>query len=259
MKIMIRVALLSCLLPASLALAQVDDWPSTAEQAPRLRSAPRATVPEGPVTSWAPLRFQVGLETRTTWMMDDAARRLAGKRAPTGAGLSLQADVLRPNDTITVRVDLGWVTTSTSNVQDSTSLVEKLDTNVLSLGLSARYNLLRWLAPYARLAGGVGWDKLTLSGGEGSLHDRQFYGQGSAGAGISLRSPGLRFWQSPSAPFLGIMGQIEGGYVVAPGGDFALQASPPGSAANAIPTTPVAIGHVGRSAPYLRVSLGIAF
>jgi len=81
---------------------------------------------------------------------------------------------------------------------------------VLSLGLSARYNLLRWLAPYARLAGGVGWDKLTLSGGEGSLHDRQFYGQGSAGAGISLRSPGLRFWQSPSAPFLGIMGQIEG-------------------------------------------------
>ena len=155
MKTMMRVALLLCLLPASLASAQVDDWPSATEQAqgPRPRPVPRLTPPAGPATSWDPLRFQVGLETRTTWMMDDAARRLAGKRAPTGGGLSLQADVLRPNDMITVRVDLGWVKTSTSNVQDSTSLVERLDTNVLSLGLSARTNLLRWLAPYARLAG----------------------------------------------------------------------------------------------------------
>jgi hypothetical protein len=79
------------------------------------------------------------------------------------------------------------------------------------------------------------------------------------GAGLSLRSPSLRFWQSPSAPFVGVMGQIEGGFALATGSDFTLQSSPAGAGASPIPTTPVAIGHAGRGAPYLRVSFGIAF
>jgi hypothetical protein len=55
------------------------------------------------------------------------------------------------------------------------------------------------------------------------------------------------------------MGQIEGGYALATGSDFSLQSSPAGSGPSTIPTSPVALGHVGRSAPYLRVSFGIAF
>jgi hypothetical protein len=258
-----------CLLPTSLARAQVsshqdspyDEWqPAPAPRlAPQPRPAAQLFAPEGPVTSWDPLRFEVALETRTTWLLDDGAKRLAGKRAPTGGGLSLQADVLRPNDRATLRVDLSWVTTSTSNFQDTSDFAERLDTNVISLGLSARYHLLRWLAPYARLAGGLGWDKLTVFDGVGSLHDRKVFGQGTAGAGVSLRSPGLRFWQSPSAPLVGVMGQIEGGYALASGSDFSLQSSPGGSGASTIPTSPVAIGHVGRNAPYLRLAAGIAF
>jgi len=247
------------LLPASPASAQVYDWNGAVRQPPQPRLAPPLTVPEGPVTSWDPLRFAVAFETRTTWLLDDSAKRLAGKRAPTGGGLSLQADILRPDDKLAARLDLGWVTTTSSTFQDNSMLTEKLETNILSLGLSARYNLLRWLAPYARIAGGVGWDKLTVGNGASDLHDRQVFGQGSVGAGLSLRSPGLRFWQSPSAPFVGVMGQIEGGYALATGSDFALQSSPAGSGANTIPTAPVAIGHAGRSAPYLRISFGIAF
>jgi hypothetical protein len=256
------------LLPAVPASAQVYDWnsddrPAPPRPTPRLTARPAAqlTVPQGPVTSWEPLRFEVALETRTNWLLDDSAKRLAGKRAPTGAGLSLQADVLRPNDKIAARLDLGWVTTSTTTTQDNSMLTEKLDTNSISLGLSARYNLLRWLAPYARLAGGVGWDKITVGDGTGDLHDRRVFGQGSVGAGLSLRSVGLHFWQSPSsrsAPLVGVMGQIEGGYALATGSDIALQSSP-ASGANTIPTSPVTLGHVGRSAPYLRVSFGIAF
>ena len=247
------------LLPSAPASAQVYDWNGGVRQTPQLRPAPQLTVPEGPVTSWDPLRFEVAGETRTNWLLDDSAKRLAGRRAPTGGGLSLQADVLRPNDKMAARLDLGWVTTTTTTYQDGSILTEKLETNLISLGLSARYNLLRWLAPYARLAGGVGWDKLTVGAGTGNLHDRQVFGQGSAGAGLSLRSPGLRFWQSPSAPFVGVMGQIEGGFALATGSDFALQSSPAGSGTSTIPTAPVAIGHAGRSAPYLRVSFGIAF
>ena len=257
----------TCLLPTSLARAQdsayqgssYDDWPSAPRPAPQPKPAAQVFVPEGPVTSWDPLRFEVALETRTTWLLADAAKRVAGKRAPTAGGLSLQADVLRPNDKATLRVDLSWVTSSASNFQEDTNLGEKLDTNVISLGLSLRYRLLRWLAPYARLAGGVGWDKLTLGSGTGSLHDRKVFGQGTAGAGVSLRSPGLRVWQSPSAPFLGVMGQIEGGYALSSGSDFSLQSAPGGAGSSPIPTSPVAIGHVGRNAPYLRISAGIAF
>jgi hypothetical protein len=244
---------------ASAQPAQSSDWPYATQQSPRVRPAPQLTQPEGPVVSWDPLRFQVGLESRTTWLFDDGAKRLAGKRAPAGGGLSVQADILRPSDKVAARLDLGWVTTSNSTYQDTTNLEERLETNVIALGVSARYSLLRWLAPYARLAGGIGWDKVTVGNGSTSLHDRQLFGQGSAGAGLSLRTPGLRFWQSPTAPLVGAAGQIEGGYALASGSDFSLQSAPAGSAATPIPTNSVAIGHVGRSAPYLRITLGITF
>jgi hypothetical protein len=91
------------------------------------------------------------------------------------------------------------------------------------------------------------------------MHDRQVFGQGSAGAGIMVRSPGLRFWQSAAAPFVGLLAQIEAGYTVASGSDFALQSSPSGTAQGTIPTTTVALGHVDRSAPYLRLMAGVAF
>ena len=246
------------LLPCLPASAQPYEWSGTPQQTAQPRPAAQLTVPEGPVTSWDPLRFEVGLESRTTWLLDDGAKRLAGKHAPSGGGLSLQADVLRPNDQMAARLDLSWITSTANNYQDGYGLSERLESNVISLGVSLRYNLLRWVGPYARLAGGVGWDKLTVGSGASRLHDRQIYGQGSAGAGLSLRSPGLRFSQSAWSPVVAIMGQIEGGFAVASGSDFNLQSSP-SDAEGAIPTTPVAIGHVARSAPYLRVSLGIAF
>jgi hypothetical protein len=246
------------LLPASRAWAQAGyGWAPLPQPAPR--PATQIAVPEVPTTSWDPLRFEVALESRTTWPLDDAAKRLAGKRAQTSGGLSLQADVLRPNDRATLRVDLSWLTTSASSFQDGSNLAEKFETNAISLGLSARYHLWRWLAPYARLAGGVGWDKLTVGNGAGSLHDRKVFGQGSVGAGVLLRSKGLRVWQSPSALLVAAMGQIEGGYALASGSDFSLRSSPGDTGTSPIPTSPVAIGHVSRSAPYLRVSAGIAF
>ncbi len=256
------LALLAALgvLPTSRAWAQAGyAWPAAPQSAPQPQPVSRIAVPEVPATSWDPLRFEVALESRTTWPLDDAAKRLAGKRAQTGGGLSLQADVLRPNDKASLRADLSWLTTSTSNFQDSTNLAERLDTNAISLGLSACYHPWRWLAPYARLAGGVGWDKLTLGDGASSLHDRKVFGQGSAGAGVSLRSPGLRLGQAWWAPLVAVMGQIEGGYVLASGSDFSLQSSPGDAGSSTIPTSPVAIGHVSRSAPYLRISAGIAF
>ena len=225
------------------------------QQQPVQQPKPQLTEPEGPVTSWDPLRFGVALEGRTTWPISNAAKRLAGGQTPTGAGLTLQGDVYRGGEKLAVRLDLGWVNTSTSSLQDSSGLSERFENNLFSLGVSARYHIFRWLAPFVRLTGGGGWDKLTVS----DLHDRQSFAEGSLGGGVFLRTPGLRLWQGASAPFFGLVGNLEGGYALATSSDFSLHSSPPSTSTTPIPTSPVPIGTVGRSAPYLRFSLGIAF
>ena len=216
---------------------------------------PPLTEPEGPVTSWAPLRFGVALEGRTTWPINNAAKRLVGSQTRTGAGLTLQGDVYRQGDKLAVRLDLAWVNTTTTSLQDSSGLSERFENNLFSLGVSARYHIFRWLAPFVRLTGGGGWDKLTVS----DLHDRQSFSEGSLGGGFFLRTPGLRLWQGDSAPFLGLVGNLEGGYALATSSDFSLHSSPASTSTTPIPTSPVPIGTVGRSAPYVRFSLGIAF
>jgi hypothetical protein len=238
-------------------------WPPQAQPMPRQLPRAELAVPrpvradelEGPVTSWDPLRFAVAFESRTFWPLDGAQKRLVGKRAPTGGGLSVQADVFRPDDRVAVRLDLGWTNNSTVQTWSGTSRSENIESDLFVLGASLRYHVLRWLAPYARVSGGLGRDRLTVV----DMKDRQYFGQATAGAGVFLRTPGLRLWQGSFAPFFGLCGQIEGGYALASGSDFSLQASLPSSTPDPIPTSDVALGHVGRTAPYLRVSLGLAF
>ena len=167
-------------------------------QAPIVDEARRTQLfeAEGPVVSWEPLRFAVAVEGRVTRPLDDGAKRLASEKWPPGAGVSVQADVLRPSAEVAVRLDLGWTSTKHSSYQPDSyqygsSLREELETNLFQLGAQARYHLLPWLAPYLRLSGGLGRDKLTV----GVMRDRQWFGQAAAGAGIFLRSPGLRLWQ----------------------------------------------------------------
>ena len=256
-------AVTALFLSTAVAFAQTTEaWPYARLQAPPKRPTSDFLQPELPVTSWDPLRFAVAVEGQTRWPQNDAAKRLAGTRSPTSGGVTAQAEIFRPTTKAAVRVDLGWTTFSVLNAQDGANDAtsnERLKTNVITLGLSARYAVLPWLSPYVRLAGGIGWDKLQVQEGSGAMNERETFGQGSAGAGIMFRSPGLRFWQSPSAPFVGLLAQIEGGYTVASGSDFALQSSPSGSGKATIPTTTVALGHVDRSAPYLRVMAGVGF
>jgi hypothetical protein len=217
---------------------------------------PRPAEPaeaQEPTTSWAPLRFAVALESRTTWLYDDGAKRMVGGKRPAAGGLSLQADVLRPRDNVAARIDLGLVTLSRSASMNGVS--EQLKSNLVTLGLSLRYELLHWLAPYARVAGGLGWDKLTVA----DLHDRKLFGHGSVGAGLFLRSPGLHLWRGTRSPALALVGQVEGGYALASGSDFVLRSDGRSGSEKPIPTSDVPLGHVARNVPYLRVSLGLAF
>lgn len=217
--------------------------------------AHRPVAAQGPVFSWDPPRFAVAFESQSSWLVHDSAKRIAGHERTSAVGLSLQADVLRPRPGIAVRLDLAWVRSSATSYQAERSLSEQVETQRLSLGVAVRYEWLPYLSPFARVAAGLGHEKVTVA----DLHDRHYYGQGSVGAGLVLRSPGLRLSQGDRAPLLGLIAHLEGGYALASSSDIVLHADAPSSNAKPIPTSEVRLGRVERDAPYLRVSLGLAF
>ena len=242
----------AALLPALPAVA--NDAPSPAAQA----SMPGASEPEASSTSWEPLRFVLAAEIQTAWMLQGDARRLWGKRSPAGAGLSLSYDAPRVARKTTVGLDLSWLATTVSTTDDL-DLPQKTTTQVFGLGLSVRYDVFRWLSPYARVAGGMGWAAFTLGSPDFYLHDRSFLYQGSAGAGLLVRSPAVRLSHSGRLPALAFVGRVEGGYTLGNATDFSLQLHSDGSNKAPIPVEPVSEGGVVRRFPYLRISLGVGF
>jgi hypothetical protein len=233
-------------------MAAADDASEPAGFRPELSSSPTAASR----FSWKPLRYGVAIENRTSWQLDDAAERLMGKRVPRAGGLSLQYDALELDGKFTLGLDLVWLESRMSSTLEYSSVTEKLNRNQFDLGVSLRYQVWRWLAPYLRVAGGMGWDRLRLSQGADLLADTRGFGEGSFGGGIFLRTPSLRMGRRFD---LGIMARVEGGYVVATGSEFALKSSQARSGADAIPTSTVTAGHIDRNVPYLRVMFGVGF
>jgi hypothetical protein len=217
----------------------------------------RLASPEAPSrTSWAPIRYALAFENRTTWLQDSAAKRMLGKRTSTEGGLSLHYDAIEVLDGTTLDLDLGWLTMKASPTLDYSAETEQLKRNILSLGVSLRRHLWSWLAPYARMAGGLGWDNLQVGAGDSTLHDTRRFGEATFGAGLYLRTMG---WQIRPLPALGIIARVEGGYALGSETAFSLKSNLPASGSNRVPTSPVPAGSIARNAPYLRVMVGIGF
>jgi hypothetical protein len=138
-------------------------------------------------------------------------------------------------------------------------LPQKSSTQAFDLGLSLRYRVFRWLSPYARVAGGMGWATLSVGSPGFALRDRAFLYQGSAGGGLLFRSPGVRLVRSQRWPPVAFVGRVEGGYTMGNDASFSLKPSLSGSTKDPIPLAPVSVGEVTRRFPYLRVSLGVGF
>jgi hypothetical protein len=247
----------TALLPALPATADGPTPPAT--QA----AIPEASEPTLPTTAWEPLRFALAAEFQTGWMLQDDARRLWGKRSVGGVGLSFSYDAIRLGGRMTLGLDVSWLATKTSTTMDSTAtgfnLPQKSSTQVFNLGLSLRYNVFRWLSPYARVAGGTGWAALTLGSAGFDLRDRAVIYQGSAGAGLLVRSAGVRVGRTRKWPTLAFVGCVEGGYTMGNATSFSLKSSVDGSNKDPIPVAPVSIGEVTRRFPYLRISIGVGF
>jgi hypothetical protein len=248
---------------AWLVVAAVFSFPaaSTAaeEESNAVQSDPWATQPSSPSLSfsWKPLRYLAGLESKTAWLQDSSAKRMMGKRTSREGGLSLGCDLLDVLDKTTLAVDLGWLATRASTSLEFSGETEQLHRNLFVLGVSLRYQLWwQWLAPYLRVAGAGGWDKLTVGPDDGYLRDTRRFGEISVGGGLYLRSPGLSLGKT--RPF-GLIARIEGGYSVGSSSSFTLKSTLPTSGDNVIPIAPIAAGSIARNVPYLRVMVGIGF
>ena len=219
---------------------------------------PAAIEPEPPSRSWEPFRFSLSAEVQTAWMLQDDARRLWGKRSLAGAGLSLAYDAIDFGGKTTLGLDLSWLST-TASTTNSLDLTQKTSTHVFNLGLSLRYEVFRWLSPYARVAGGMGWTSLSMGSSGLDLHDRVLLYQGSAGAGLLVRSPSVRIGHTRRWPSLAVVGRVEGGYIMGNATSFSLKSSLNGSNQDPIPLEPVSVGQAARRFPYLRITIGVGF
>jgi len=247
--------LISCiagLLPALPAAAQGPDWTATETVVPAV------SQPEVPVATWDPMHLSLSAEVRNAWILQDDAQRLAGKRQLTSGGLSLSYDALKLGSKMTLGLDLSWLSSKVSSGATAT-LAQETKTQVFELGLSLRYEILHWLAPYARVGGGMGWMDFSISQPGFDLRDRAHLYQGSAGAGLFARSPGLSLGRTKRSPRVAFVGRVEGGYTIGSSMDFTLDLHADGARKNPIPVAPVAMGEVPRRFPYLRVSVGVGF
>jgi hypothetical protein len=182
-------------------------------------------------------------------------------RARPAAGLSLQADVLRPND----KLAAGWISAGSRPPTRPSRTTTNLDRAVGNQRDLARPFRALQPAALARAVRPAGW-----WGGLGQSHGGQrrlracTTGRSSArapwGAGISLRSPGLRFWQSPSAPFGGRHGPDRGRLRPGVGQRLLLEivASEPRRQTPS-PQAPSPSGTSGAARPTCASRLGIAF
>ena len=191
-------------------------------------------------------------------MLQDDARRLWGKPGLFGEGLSVSYEALRVGGKTTLGLDLSWLATMASTPPDS-QLSQKTSTQVFDLGLTARYQVFRWLSPYARVAGGMGWEVLSIASSGLDLRDRVFLYQGSAGAGLFFRSAGLRFDRTRPWPQVAFVGRVEGGYTIGNATDFLLKLHSDGSNKDPIAVEPVSVGEVVRRFPYMRITVGVGF
>jgi hypothetical protein len=132
----------------------------------------------------------------------------------------------------------------------------ELTSNRFYGGVQARYLLLPFLEPYARLAGGAERNEATLTQVTGeTLNGSATSPFASLGAGFSVHSVLPKTLSRTSRFPAFVFGvNVEGGYTVARSMSLAL--TPDGSSPR-IPTQDTSLGSLDRSGPYVRVGLDV--
>lgn len=178
---------------------------------------------------------------------------------PPVAGLAFGRDVARLGAWFTLAAEVAWRIENTEG-RVRQAVDAQLVTNQFQAAVTLRADFWRWLAPYARLSGGVANLDVKLASESAQLRDDAWAPFGSAGAGVMLTG-GSWFegagWTRGRVSFF-----VEGGYQLMASPTFRVEEPPPEDEREAndrIAPQALTLGTLNPSAAYLRIGVGLRF
>jgi hypothetical protein len=226
-----------------------------------LVTAGTARAAETVVAQPAPaLPFQLSLDAETVWHLDRGYRVFSSDRSDAGGGYSAALDVARvARGTLAVGAGLQGGGAEQGLYQGQ--LRAKLDLLTPAIFATLRWPVHRWFQPHLRVAADGTWAKLSLTPADGqTLSGRDFSPGASAGLGFSLRTSALRTAIRNGTVGLAAALIFEGGFHVGAPLGFEVTRNRPTDdklANDRLPAGSTAVGDLGRSQPYLRISFAL--
>jgi hypothetical protein len=204
--------------------------------------------------------FTLSIDTQRQWHRDQSYRLFGTRRSDLDQGLSATVEVGRVGrGLLDVGAGVQW-SDATATWGGGNEAKRDQITPLLSAAL--RWPVHRWFQPHLRVAGDLTRAHLRLTTNEGGVfEDRLWSPGGSVGAGFrlttgtlstALRGGGLGF----AAALV-----FEGGMHVGAPLSFDVARPTPADkkvAADQIPAASVPVGDLGRTEPYLRISLALS-
>lgn len=191
------------------------------------------------------------------WRLDPAHTAFDNTSGGFAAGLALWVDLNNPDAPFVLGLEAGL--TATSNEGSLRGAYQtSLGAVVPQVGIVARWQPLDWLAPYARVAGGFGYNtwRLTPNNGGATLGDEAFNGVGTAGLGVLVQTP--RIFRRAGWRGGRLLLGVESGMTFASGVDITVGPPAGDPDPELLPVEPTSLGTVNASGPYLRMLVGLA-
>lgn len=217
----------------------------------------RPPPPSGPIDQ----PFNLAVNTDVVWNSSRGFDLFADNDLQTRVGLSA-GYAIATTSRFSLVPALGWSTDKQHSSGLFGGALQSADLRAHDLygSFALRYEVLAFLEPHARVAGGVSLTDVDLSFAKDAARfdTRSTGGFGTLGAGFTLKTPD-RALQTSSGRLaslqLGVL--VEGGYRLASKTTVKLRGSDENGLR--IPVSSPTLGRLGTSGPYMRIALGGRF
>lgn len=204
--------------------------------------------------------FSLSVPIDGTWPSDAAYKLFRNEQQLPGFGLALAYDA-RLAKKLVLAPYAEWLQESSSGMWQNEGDA-RLAVDSVAAGAVVRVPIKTWLQPFVRVGGGLSFGRasLQLPGGGGALSGNARSAFVRAGAGLMARTPALALMDD-LLPAVALSFAIEGGFIAAGKFDFTVAGPKPASAGGEDPIAvgSIPIGQLGRSRPYMRITLGVHF
>jgi hypothetical protein len=208
--------------------------------------------------------FDIAFLVQTVWNTDPAYDFFAERDTLLMGGIVLGVDALHFGPSTPLNIEFSVAHGETDSVGPLPAYISeaRLRRTDLGLGLGLRHHIWSWLAPHARLAGALTFEKATVRGRDfGSFSTEEMAPAIFLGGGLTLLSPAKRI--SPTRSYLNSLALkviVEGGYQWAPSLNFAVPERGASEETNQNIRTPeTPLGDLSQRGAYFRVVAGAHF